>query len=107
MRDERKCMSDREILEKYINLSNTCLHVEEKKEVMDMLYKYRDAFRLRDEIGTCPNIEVLRNSKCEVLLVLDLKVAFHSLWLSEDSKRYCGILLHFGSASYLYLGMPM
>ena len=29
---------------------------EEKKEVMDMLYKYKEAFR--DEIGTCPNIEV-------------------------------------------------
>ena len=28
------------------------------KEVMDMLYKYREAFSLRDEIGTCPNIEV-------------------------------------------------
>ena len=25
---------------------------------MDMLYKYKEAFRLRDEIGTCPNIEV-------------------------------------------------
>ena len=25
---------------------------------MDMLYKYKDAFSLRDEIGTCPNIEV-------------------------------------------------
>ena len=25
---------------------------------MDMLYKYREAFSLRDEIGTCPNIEV-------------------------------------------------
>ena len=31
---------------------------EEKKEVMEMLYKYREAFSLRDEIGTCPNIEV-------------------------------------------------
>ena len=31
------------------------------------------------------------NSKCEVLSVLDLKDAFHSLRLSEDSKRYCGI----------------
>ena len=30
----------------------------EKKEVMDMLYKYKDTFSLRDEIGTCPNIEV-------------------------------------------------
>ena len=25
---------------------------------MNMLYKYKEAFSLRDEIGTCPNIEV-------------------------------------------------
>ena len=25
---------------------------------MDMLHKYKEAFSLRDEIGTCPNIEV-------------------------------------------------
>ena len=25
---------------------------------MDMLYKYKDAFSLKDKIGTCPNIEV-------------------------------------------------
>ena len=30
----------------------------EKKEIMDMLHKYKEAFSLRDEIGTCPNIEV-------------------------------------------------
>ena len=30
----------------------------EKKQVMDMLYKYKDTFSLRDKIGTCPNIEV-------------------------------------------------
>ena len=56
--DERKYMSDREILEKYIDLSNSCLHEEEREEVMDMLYKYKEAFSLRYEIGTCPNIEV-------------------------------------------------
>ena len=53
--DERKYMSDKEI---YINLDNMCLSEEEKKKVMDMLYKYKEAFSLRDEIGTCPNIEV-------------------------------------------------
>ena len=31
---------------------------EEKIEVMDMLYKYKEVFSLRDEIGTCPNIQV-------------------------------------------------
>ena len=25
---------------------------------MDMLYKYKETFSLKDEIGTCPNIEV-------------------------------------------------
>ena len=56
--DERKYMSDREILEKYIYFSNTCLHKEEKEEVMNMLYKYKEAFSLREEIGTCLIIEV-------------------------------------------------
>ena len=56
--DERKYVSDEEILRKYINLDNTCLSRKEKEEVMDMLYKYKDAFGLRDEIHTCPNIEV-------------------------------------------------
>ena len=51
-------MTDREILQKYINLDNMCLTKKEKEEVMDMLYKYKEAFSLRDEIGTCPNIEV-------------------------------------------------
>ena len=56
--NEWKYLSDREILEKYIDLNNICLHKEEKEEVMDMLYKYKEAFSLRDKIGTCPNIEV-------------------------------------------------
>ena len=50
---------------------------------------------------------VLGNSKCEVLSVLDLKDAFYSLRLSENSKRYCGILPYFGSSSDLYQRMPM
>ena len=191
-----KNMTDREILEKYIDLKNSCLDKEEKVKVMDMLFKYKEAFSLRDEIGTYPNIEVdiditdkspffirayhireedkavidkemkilcylgilkegslaysspvmllsrkltrdkrvvtdfrhlnvriaknnlayplvrdtfsvLGNSKCKVLSVLDLKDAFHSLRLSENSKKYCGILPYFGSSSYLYQRMPM
>ena len=42
-------MSVREILEKYINLDNTCLQEEEMREVMNMLYNYKEAFSLRDE----------------------------------------------------------
>ena len=54
---EKRHMTDREILEKYINLNNSCLSKEEKTKVMDRLFKYREAFSLRDEIGTCLNSE--------------------------------------------------
>ena len=50
---------------------------------------------------------MLGSSRCKVLLVLDLKDAFHSIRLSENSRRYCGILPYFGSTSYLYQRMPM
>ena len=56
--DERKYMTDKGVLEKYINLDNLCLTKWEKKEVRSLLYKCKDAFSLRDEIGACPNIEV-------------------------------------------------
>ena len=51
-------MTDKEILDKYIDLESSCLAKEEKKEVMEILYKYKEAFSLRDEIGIYPNIEV-------------------------------------------------
>ena len=194
--DERKYMKDRKILDKYIDLKESCLEEVERKQVMGMLYEYKDVFSLRDEIGMCPNIVVnievtdnspffirpyhvkeedravldkemrrlcylgilkegfsaylspvmlisqkmtsdkrvvtdfrhlnmwiaknnlahpllrdtfalLGSSKCEVMSVLDLKDAFHSLQLSEKSQKYCGILPYFGSASYLYQRMPM
>ena len=51
-------MYDREVLERYINLDNSCLTKWEKKEVRSLIYKYKDAYSLRDEVGTCPNIEL-------------------------------------------------
>ena len=47
-------MTDKEILHKYINLKDTCLDENERKQVIEMLYEYKDVFSLRDEIGTCP-----------------------------------------------------
>ena len=49
-RDKRKYIADREILEKCIDLEKSCLMEMKRKEVMDMLYKYKGAFSLRDEI---------------------------------------------------------
>ena len=39
--NERRYMSDRKILEKYIYLKRSCLIDKEKNQVMDMLYKYK------------------------------------------------------------------
>ena len=35
-------------------MDNSCLHEEEKGKPGDMLFSYKE-----DEIGTCPNIEVV------------------------------------------------
>ena len=56
--DERKYMTDREILGKYIDLENSFLTRWEKQKVRNLIYEYKDAFSLRDKIGTCPNIKV-------------------------------------------------
>ena len=52
--DERIYMSDKEILDKYINLDNSCLTKVEETHVRE----YKDAFSLRDRIGLCPNIKI-------------------------------------------------
>ena len=41
-----------------IHIKKSCLTETEKREVMEMLYKYKETFSLRNEIGTCPNIGV-------------------------------------------------
>ena len=51
-------MTDREILDKYVNLDNSYLTKVEKSQVRELLYKYHDAFSLRDEIGLCLNIKI-------------------------------------------------
>ena len=56
--DKRKYITDREILDKYVNLDNSCLTKVEKEQVRDLLYQYKDVFSLRDEIGLCPSIEI-------------------------------------------------
>ena len=56
--DERKHMTDRETLDKYIDLEGSCLTKWEKQKLRSLIYDYKDAFSLRDEIGMCPNIKV-------------------------------------------------
>ena len=51
-------MTDKEILDKYIDLEGSCLTEWEKQKLRNLIYDYKDAFSLRDEIGTCPDIKV-------------------------------------------------
>ena len=56
--DERKYMMDRKLSDKCIDLESSCLTKWEKQKLRNLIYKYKDAFSLRDEIGTFPNIKV-------------------------------------------------
>ena len=56
--NERKYVMEREILDKYINLENSCLTRGKRQKLRNLIYEYKDTFSLRDEIGTCPNIKV-------------------------------------------------
>ena len=39
--------------------------------------------------------------------VLDLRDAYHTLPLAEESQKYCGLTLYYGSPTYVYLRMGM
>ena len=88
--DERKYMSDKEILDKYINLDNSSLTRLEKRKVRKLIYNFKDAFSLRDEIGTCQNIEVEIEATDRSPFFIR---PFHAI-LDKEMKRLCylGIL---------------
>ena len=50
-------MTDRNMIEGTIALNQSYLSKEEQEEVYDLLVKCKGAFSLRNEVGTCPNIE--------------------------------------------------
>ena len=54
-------------------------------------------------------IQILGASECELISVIDLRDAYHTLRLSTDSQKYCGITPYYGSDTYLYqrLGMDL
>ena len=196
--DPRRKMTDEEILEKYVDLTDSDLTKIQREELMRIMIKYKKAFSLRDEIGTCPKIEVelelndkrpffirpyscseadkdiidkqmkkgcllgflkkgmtsysspimliprkqggiprlvtdfrhlnsrlvvlqpsiplvrdaiqiIGASGCEVISLIDLRDAYHTLPLSSKSKKYCGITPYYGSSTYIYqrLGMGL
>ena len=65
-------MTDAEILRQNLNLEDSLLDIKGKKEFLTKTDDFHDVFSLRDEIGTCPFIEVhLRlkgHSLCDYIL---------------------------------------
>ena len=55
----------------------------------------------------CDCLEAIGASKCEVMSVLDLRDAYHTLPLAEESQKYCGLTPYYGSPTYVYLRMGM
>ena len=99
--DKRRNMTDKEILDKYIDKS--CQSDTEKKEVMDMLYKCKDAFSVRDEIGTCSNIEVetdITDMSAFFIRPYHIKEEEKNI-LDKEMKRLCFLgILKDGFAAY-------
>ena len=56
--DPRRDMTDEEILEKYIDLTNSDLTPDEKETLMKLIKDHKQAFSFRDEIGKCPDIKI-------------------------------------------------
>ena len=52
-------------------------------------------------------IQILGNSKVDLLSVIDLRDAYHTLRLDEDSQQYCAITPYYGSPTYKYLRLAM
>ena len=56
--DIRRNMTDTEILRMKLNLKDSVLDEKGKEEFLTNIEQFTDIFSLRDEIGTCPFIEV-------------------------------------------------
>ena len=56
--DIRRNMTDKEILRMKLNLKDSVLDDKEKEEFLTKVEQFTDIFSLRDEIGTCPFIEI-------------------------------------------------
>ena len=52
-------------------------------------------------------IQSIGASQCDVMSVIDLRDAYHTLRLSPNSQQYCGITPYYGSDTYLYQRLPM
>ena len=65
-------MTDSEILQMKLNLKDSILDEKGKEEFLTNVEQFTNIFSLRDEIGTCPSIEVHLKLKDETPFFLQL-----------------------------------
>ena len=64
-------MTDAEILRMKLNLADCALNNKGKEEFLAKTDNFHDVFSLKDEIGTCPFIEVHLKLKAETPFLYD------------------------------------
>ena len=69
--DPRRTMTDQQIIERYVNLTEADLTAKEKKTLVKVIMKYKQAFSLRDEIGNVLTWKWNWNSRIPNLSSLD------------------------------------
>ena len=101
--DERRNATDREILDRYIDLETSCLTQKEMEDLMDMFYGFKKALHLRDETVTCPNIEL------EIGLVDKTPLSIRPYHVKEDKQildKEIKILYHLGILKERFFTIP-
>ena len=106
--DERNHLTDREILDEYINLKDSYLTKWEKPKLRNLIYEYKDAFSLRDEIGTFPNIKVeidIKDSSPFFIRPFHAREEDKAI-LDKEMKRLCYLgILKEGFSAYSHPAM--
>ena len=84
-------MTDKEILRMKPNLKDSILNDKEQEEFLMKVEQFTDVFSLRDEIGTCPFIEVHLKLKDETPFFVrpypmreEQKKAYKKKWIDSS-----------------------
>ena len=56
--DPCRNMTDMEVLKLKVKLHDSILDEKQKEDFYKIIYDNRDVFSMRDEIGTCPQIQI-------------------------------------------------
>ena len=98
-------MTDKEILQMKLNLKDSVLDEKGKEEFLAKVQQFTDVFSLRDEIGTCPFIEVHIKLKDETPFFVrpyPMREEQKKVQKEMDRLKHLGII-HKGLTGYCYI----